>query len=101
MAPASLIAETHHFKSSNGKHFSVRRPFDTGDNMIVGKTAVKLAAVLVPHAVLAILTTGNNQVASRVPVSLEHDTIVGLPLNLLVAGKSGHNDKILVRAVKD
>ena len=48
-----------------------------------------MAAILVPDTVLAVLTTRDDEVVGWVPVAAEDDTVVSLPLDLLVTWKGG------------
>jgi hypothetical protein len=63
--------------------------------MIVWKRGVKLATVLVPNSVLAVFAATDNQIAGRIPIGLENNAVMSLPLDLLVTGKSGHDNQVL------
>ena len=69
--------------------------------MIVREGVVELAAELIPHAVLAILSSGDNQVVCGVPIASKDDSIVSLPADLLVSRQGRLDDQVLVAAVQD
>ena len=69
--------------------------------MIVREGVVELAAELIPHAVLAILSSGDNQVVCGVPIASKDDSIVSLPADLLVTRQGRLDDQVLVAAVQD
>ena len=69
--------------------------------MIVRERVVELAAELIPHAVLAVLSSGDNQVVCGVPIASKDDSIVSLPADLLVSRQGRLDDQVLVAAVKD
>ena len=69
--------------------------------MIVREGVVELAAELIPHAVLAVLASGDNQVVCGVPIASKDDSIVSLPADLLVSRQGRLDDQVLVAAVKD
>ena len=69
--------------------------------MIVREGVVELAAELIPHAVLAVLSSGDNQVVCGVPIASKNDSIVSLPADLLVSRQGRLDDQVLVAAVQD
>ena len=56
---------------------------------------------MVPNPIFAVFATGYNQVVRWVPVSLQDNSIVGLPLNLFVSWKRRNDSKVLVAAIED
>lgn len=69
--------------------------------MIVRQGVVELAAELIPHAILAVFSRGDNQVVCGVPIASKDDSIVGLPADLLVSRQGRLDDQVLVATVKD
>ena len=49
--------------------------------MIIGQGVVKLTAKLVPDAILAVLTSRDDQVVGGAPIAGKHNTIVSFPVN--------------------
>ena len=81
--PASLVAQPQHVEGADGKVATVWRPGDAGDRVLISGGGVELPAVGVPHAVLAVLSAGDDQVVDGVPLGREHRRVVRFPHRLL------------------
>ena len=101
MGPSTLVAETEHLERSDSEDLAVWRPLNRCDDVVVGERVVQLTAELIPDTVLAVFTGRDDEVVGGVPVASEDNTIVRLPLDLLVTWEGGLNDQVLVAAVQD
>lgn len=68
VGPTGFITESEHFKRTDCEVITVGCPLYTSDNVVISRGTVELTPVLVPHTVLTVLTTGDNDVIAWVPI---------------------------------
>jgi hypothetical protein len=54
-----------------------------------------------PDFVFTIFSTGDNQVVASIPVTSQHDTIMGSPLNLFLSGLQWLQMDQFIRAIEN
>ena len=69
--------------------------------MIIRERRVQLSPVLVPYPVFAVLSTGDNEVVTWVPVTTKDYSVMSFPLDLLISRNGRQNDQVLVGAIED
>jgi hypothetical protein len=68
--------------------------------MVVRLGVIELATILIPNSVLAVLSGRDDKVVGWVPVTSKHYTVMGFPVDLLIAWESWDDSQIFVRAVQ-
>ena len=101
VAPTTLVAKSNHLEGANSEHFTIWTPLDTVDDMIIWCRGVQLSAKGVPDAILVVLTSTHNQVVCRAPVSMQHDTVMSLPMCCFLARGGRLDVQTLALAVQD
>jgi hypothetical protein len=99
--PSRFVAQSKHFKGTNGEVVSIWSPLDRSDNVVIWQTAVKLSSVLVPDSVLAVLSSRDDHVVGWVPVSSQDDSVMSFPRYFLVSWEGRDNGDVLFRSVEN
>jgi hypothetical protein len=69
--------------------------------MVVGRRAIKLAAILIPDSVSAVFTTRYNNVITWVPITTKYDSIMSLPCKRFVSWESWDDGQVLVTSIQE
>ena len=101
VAPTTLVAESNHLEGANREHFTIWTPLDTVDDMVIWCRGVQLSAKGVPDAILVVFASTHDQVVCRAPVSVQHDTVMSLPMCCFLARGGRLDVQTLSLAVQD
>mmetsp|Transcript_31829 Transcript_31829/g.91346 ORF Transcript_31829/g.91346 Transcript_31829/m.91346 type:complete len:245 (+) Transcript_31829:1244-1978(+) len=89
VGPARAVAELQRVVGAHGEVPASGRPRERRDHMVHGRAAEEQPAIRVPDLVLAVLAARENCVVHKGPVDHQHNAVVALPFDLLLAGLDG------------